>query len=188
MENSIVITERDNVKDKYYQLNQLMSITGLSQRMLKYRMLKVKDKYKDFKELLFRKSNKWQIHHSIINEFMPLRKKVISLSNSTDWICFVTWNTIENYQIDYHVQLLKLIKEKLPLGTKIKYVIEKDKRGVNHVHFLTNATINETIKCVNQVLYQFFNWYEIMTKVTEINDLDSVQNYLAKAPIKSGEI
>jgi hypothetical protein len=188
MEKSIVITERDKVKDKYYQLNQLMNITGLSERMLKYRMLKVKDKYKNFKELLFRKSNKWQIHHSILNEFMPIRKKVIQPSKSVDWVCFVTWNTIDNYDMDYHVELLKLIKEKLPSGSKIKFVIEKDKRDVNHVHFLTNATVNETIKCVNQVLNQFFNWYEIMTKVTEINSLDSVQNYLAKAPLKSGEI
>jgi len=187
MKNSIVLTERDSKKDKYYQLNQLMDITGLSLRMLKYRMLKVKDKYKDFKELLCRKSNKWQIHHSIINEFMPIRKKATT-SNSIEWVCFVTWNTIENYDMDCHVELLKLIKEKLPLGTRIKYVIEKDKRDVNHVHFLTDASINETIRCVNEVLNHYFNWYEIMTKITEINCLDSVQNYLAKAPVKSGEI
>lgn len=58
----------------YYQLNQLNAITGLSMRALKYRMITVKEKYNGINSLLYKEGKKWQIHYTIIDEFMPVYK------------------------------------------------------------------------------------------------------------------
>ena len=129
----------------YYQLNQLTEITGLSLRMLKYKMLKVKDKYEGVTSLLEKDGKQWKIHHSIINEFMPINKRKSNDETSYQWSSFVTWNPFQNYDADYHVELIKEIKSNLPENT-IKYTIELDKRGFNHVHFISDAEVSKTKK------------------------------------------
>ncbi|MGZ0014825.1 hypothetical protein [Yeosuana sp. AK3] len=169
----------------YYRLNELNKLTGLSSRMLKYKMLKVKNKYANAPNLLTKDGKSWQIHYSILNEFMPVNKLKSNTISIDNWTSFVTWNPFDNYDVDYHYQLIKEIKAEVP-ETKIRYTIELDKRGNNHVHFICDSPTFKTKKIVEKVLFKYFNWYEITYKVSDIvNKFNSI-NYLTKAPIKKG--
>lgn len=174
--------KRSNI---YYQLNQLTTITGLSLRMLKYKMLNVKKKYAGITNLLKKEGKCWQIHHSIINEFMPINKRKSMDDSNCLWLSFVTWNPIQNYDADYHVELIKEIKTLLPKNI-IKYTIELDRRGFNHVHFVSDALPSKTKKIVDEVLLKYFKWFEVMYQVTEIKNNYSSDEYLQKAPVRNG--
>ena len=182
----ILVNESNkNRSNIYYKLNQLITITGLSLRMLKYKMLNVKDKYAGVTNLLKKEGKCWQIHHSIVNEFMPINKRKSKDDTNYRWSSFVTWNPIENYDADYHVELVKEIKSSLPTNT-IKYTIELDRRGFNHVHFVCDATAPKTKKVVEEVVLKYFKWFEVMYQVTEIKNNFSSDEYLQKAPVRNG--
>lgn len=181
----LVNDSNKNRSNIYYQLNQLTTITGLSLRMLKYKMLNVKEKYAGVTNLLKKEGKCWQIHHSIVNEFMPINKRKSIDDTNYRWSSFVTWNPIENYDADYHVELIKEIKSNLPNNT-IKYTIELDRRGFNHVHFVCDAAASKTKKIVDEVLLKYFKWFEVMYQVTEIKNNYSSDEYLQKAPVRNG--
>ncbi|WP_269685002.1 hypothetical protein [Flavobacterium lacustre] len=176
--------KRSNI---YYQLNQLTEITGLSPRMLKYKMLKVKDKYESVTNLLKKEGRNWQIHHSIINEFMPINKRKNSNEKNYDWKSFVSWNPYKNYDCDYHFELIKEMKSNLPEIT-IKYTIELDGRGFNHVHFISDASVPDIKMMVDRVISKYFSWYEISYQVSKINNKYSSISYTQKAPVKIGTL
>lgn len=183
-EHKTLVPKPNNTKI-YYRLNQLNMITGLSARMLKYKMLKVKKKYYGRTELLRKEGKSWQIHYSIVNEFMPVNKRKSNPISNENWKCFGTWNPHDNHDVDYHYELIKEIKNQLP-NNKIKYAIEFDKRGNHHTHFISDASTKQTKKIVDSVLSNYFSWYEIIYQVDDINNKFSSMRYLTKAPIKSG--
>ena len=183
--NQLVNESNKKRSNNYYQLNHLTEITGLSPRMLKYKMLKVKDKYEGVNNLLNKEGRNWQIHHSIINEFMPINKRKSNDETSYQWSSFVTWNPFQNYDADYHVELIKEIKSNLPDNT-IKYTIELDKRGFNHVHFISDAEVSKTKKMVEKVIFKYLSWFEVSYQVTEIKNKFSSDEYLQKAPVRNG--
>lgn len=177
--------DNNNNANIYYQLNQLNELTGLSTRMLKYRMLNVKKKYSNNSNLLNKDGKSWQIHYSIVNEFMPKNNRKSNPISNDNWKCFGTWNPHKNYDIEYHYELIKEIKRQLP-EFKIKYAIELDKRGNNHTHFICDASTSKTKKIVESVISKYFSWYEIIHQVADINNQFSSMRYITKAPIKSG--
>lgn len=183
--NKLVNESNKKRSNTYYQLNQLTEITGLSLRMLKYKMLKVKDKYEGVTSLLEKDGKQWKIHYSIINEFMPINKRKSNDETSYQWSSFVTWNPFQNYDADYHVELIKEIKSNLPENT-IKYTIELDKRGFNHVHFISDAEVSKTKKMVEKVIFKYLSWFEVSYQVTEIKNKFSSDEYLQKAPVRNG--
>ena len=183
--NQLVNESNKKRSNNYYQLNQLTEITGLSPRMLKYKMLIAKDKYEGVTNLLKKEGRNWQIHHSIINEFMPINKRKSNDESSYQWSSFVTWNPFQNYDADYHVELIKEIKSNLPDNT-IKYTIELDKRGFNHVHFISDAEVSKTKKMVEKVIFKYLSWFEVSYQVTEIKNKFSSDEYLQKAPVRNG--
>lgn len=180
---NLVNESNKNRSNIYYQLNQLTAITGLSLRMLKYKMLNVKEKYAGITNLLKKEGRCWFIHASIVSEFMPINNR--SIKDSCDWLSFVTWNPFQNYDVDYHIQLIKEIKSKLPDNT-IKYTIELDRRGYNHVHFISDADYSKTKKVVDEVVLKYFKWFEVTYQVTEIISKFRSDNYLQKAPVRNG--
>jgi hypothetical protein len=185
LKKKILNKAKDGNTRLYYQLNQLIVLTGLSPRMLKYKMLKVKKKYNGRKELLKKEGKSWQIHYSIIIEFMPINKRKSNPISNDNWKCFATWNPHENRDVDYHYELIKEIKHQLP-DNSIKYAIELDKRGNNHTHFICDASTKKTKKIVENVIANYFKWHEIIYQVADINNTFSSIRYITKAPIKSG--
>ncbi len=171
----------------YYNLNQLVSITGMSIRTLKYRMKEVKIKYSEMPNLLRRERKCWQIHYSIVKEFLPKRVSKKCSINNYKWVTLVGWNMKENYDVAYQKELILQIKKLLP-ANKIYYVIERDNRGNNHIHLITDAAKVEIESAANEVLKRYLTKREFRLDVNTINNKYSTVQYMAKGYIDSGVI
>lgn len=167
----------------YYKLNELETVTGLCSRSLKYRMKLVKEKYSNIPSLLAKKGREWQIHYTLIDDFMPKYNKSQTNIFNHKWETFVTWNMKNNYEVKYHVELIEQVKEKLP-SAKIAYVIEQDGRGYNHIHAILDNNKNEVENVVTEVLTTYLEKNDFRTQIEAINNKGSVTTYL----LKSGEI
>lgn len=53
----------------HYGFNEILKLTGISERTFRYRIAELKEKYKDSPDLMTKKRNKWKIHVSLLNEF-----------------------------------------------------------------------------------------------------------------------
>jgi hypothetical protein len=180
--NELINTANSKRNNTYYKLNQLPKITGLSIRMLKYKMIKVKKKYEGVTSLLEKDGKQWKIHYTIVNEFMPINKKKVYTENNYDWRTFVSWNPFDNYDTTYHKELIYQIKNEMP-DNNMKYTIEMDGRGYNHVHFITDGKLAEVKTIVENVIYKYFSWTEISFEASTIINKFSSVRYANKAPI-----
>jgi len=162
---------------KYFGRKEILEITGISLRTYKYRINELKVKYKDVPSLLFKEQNKWKIHNSIAEEFLPKRKSANQTINSMKWESFSTWNLADNYDEEFHYQIINEIKESHPHNL-FHYVIEKTKMGVNHVHLISDLSVEEVENTANEV----FNHYQIPINlnVQQIINKTKVIRYLNK--------
>lgn len=164
----------------YYKLNELETITGLCSRSLKYRMKIVKEKYNNVPSLLAKKGREWQIHYTIVDDFMPKYNKSKTTIFNHKWQTFITWNMKKNYEIKYHIELIEQVKEKLP-SANIAYVIEQDKRGYNHIHAITDEFKDEVQIAVGNILNTYLEKSDFRTQIETINNNSSTINYLKKS-------
>ncbi|TQO36585.1 hypothetical protein GQ41_1163 [Arenibacter algicola] len=54
----------------HLKFDEILKLTGISERTFRYRMADIKEKYKDQPELIFKKRHSWRIHHSLLFEFI----------------------------------------------------------------------------------------------------------------------
>ena len=94
----------------------------------------------------------------------------------------MSWNPFENYDKDYHQELIYQIKNEMP-DKYIKYTIELDGRGFNHVHFITDCKLSEVKTIAENVIYKYFSWNEISFEATSITNKYNSVNYANKSPI-----
>ncbi len=177
-----IINEINKTRIKiYYNLNELTEITGLKTRALKYRMLEVKEKYVEVPHLLRKEGKCWKIHYTIVNEFFPKYTPNTKTIYNENWTSTSTWNPKYNYSNDYHVQLVNEVKTLLP-EHKIAFTIEKDKRGIHHVHLMSTAKTKDLTNAVEIVLGQYIDLKkECVIQTTNIHNKYSLFEYLKKA-------
>lgn len=129
-------------KEKYYTLKEILSLVDLKERALKYRMLRVKNKYKNNNKLLYKKGRNWNIHESIVFEFD--RKKKSKIDDDFHKQSFVSVSPDGNYSIESMVEVInetyRLLKH-LREGLKIRYYIEQGlSADTYHLHFIVNLS------------------------------------------------
>lgn len=174
-----LLNECNKVRVKvYYQLKDLEVITDLSKRSLLYRMKKIKLKYMGVSRLLFKKGRSWQIHYTLIDEFMPKYKKGSNIFNY-GWKSFITWNLKNNYDVAYHKHLISEIRNLIPNSIFI-FSIERDKRGVHHLHAITDVNISYASKYVMGVLNNYLKPFEFIAQIAEVNNKYSAVTYIKK--------
>lgn len=163
----------------YYQLNQLENITGLSPRTLKYRMAKVKEKYQHAPYLLSKVGRSWKIHHTIVNEFLPIYTRQQTTLDNHRWETLVTWNMRDNYDVDYHTQLISEVKQQIP-SANIAYTVEKDSRGANHLHAVIDEVKERVEDVVTSILEKYILKKDYRSQVEKIHNTSSTVSYLRK--------
>lgn len=52
---------------------EVMELYSISERTLRYRLLELKEKYKNRPTILSKQNKKWRIHNSIVEHFAPKR-------------------------------------------------------------------------------------------------------------------
>ncbi|MDA7803895.1 hypothetical protein N8987_04900 [Crocinitomix sp.] len=149
-------------------------------------MLTVKKKYKDVPTLVNKKGREWRIHYTVIHEFMPKYNTKTKTLYNHDWNTFTTWNFARNYTIDYHKQIIFEIKERLPSNT-IAYTVEKDKRGNNHVHMITDAAESNVRELVEFIISRYLDIrFDCVSQTSTLKNKYSVVEYIKKASQESG--
>lgn len=150
-----------------------------SERTFRYRIKELSDEYKDVPSLLHKKNRKWKIHYSLVDRFQPkYQPREFTLYN-LNWKSFITWNTKEHYDNDYHQQLINEVLESVP-DSNFFSAIEKTKRGVNHVHMVSDASPNEIEMIINNILQRYINKGQYVLEVTEVIKKSQSINYLKK--------
>jgi len=186
-DNLINQTNESRIK-VYYNLAELEKLTGMSIRALKYRMLEVKNKYKDVPTLLSKKYRQWHIHYTIVDEFMPKYNTKGRTIETFDLKTIATWNPQFNYDVKFHLQLIKEIKEQLPTNL-ITYTVELDSRGYNHTHFVSDADPNKVHLAIKKTFGKYLlGKTDIQFEIEPIKNKFSTMEYIKKAPIASGTL
>lgn len=163
----------------YYNLKSLESITMLSTRALKYRMKIIKEKYRASKFLLYKEGRAWNIHYSLISEFLPRYMGKKSNIYTEKWITEFSWNTKSSYNESYHIQLLNDLKTELS-HFKVGYSLEKDRRGYYHVHGISYGGKDAVSEAIKKVISRYEVRNEFRIQVEDIRNKYSYIEYMKK--------
>ncbi len=163
-------------KQMYYSTSEVIAMTGISLRTLKYRI----KEYYGISSKMKKVNRKWQIHHDLISYFLPKSKrKNIKTVYDIEWKSFITWAPKDHYAEEYHVALIKQIIGKYPSGLFLP-VIEKNKRGVNHVHMISNLEPTLIEKSIRDLLNECWSFWDFRLEVDSVQDKVLVVNYTLK--------
>lgn len=171
-----------NLEKRYYSLRELSQIDKkkyLEYRQLIERVKVVSIKYEGYKELIYKKSNQWYIHSSIIEEFMKVKKSI-------DFQLFITIASKNQLPISYwKIIVFQLKKElkKIDIRTRVKYVVEITNNNINHLHFITSFPNQKVMKRIIEDNPLTSNSNQMNTKILKITDLDNLHKYLRKQNI-----
>lgn len=161
---------------EYYSLTELITIAELKYRQLLERVKIVKEKYKDNNKLIFKKYNKWFIHNSIVSEFKRKRKRI-------DYKLFITIASKNNYKIDYWKYIVFQLNRKLKnfdTSIRVKYVIEKNKRHIYHLHIITTFSRLKILKRIVNESFLTDDSNDMNTKIKHIYNIRDLHSYFRK--------
>lgn len=161
---------------EYYTLKDLVYETGLKYRQLQNRIITIKRKYEDDRKLLYKRSNKWYIHYSIIKEFERKKFKI-------EYKTFITICSACSYEKQYWSFLIKDIYKNIKLmdgTTRLKYVIEKTKNGINHLHFITTFSNLTELKQIMKDNFLLSKTNDMNIDIQEIYSTNGLHKYLRK--------
>lgn len=155
----------NNLVKIFYTLKELSPIVNMKYRQLQERIKIVKTKYKDRCDLLYKKSNIWFIHQSLIKEFARKRKPI-------DYKLFVTIASSNHFDMGYWKYIIFRLNERMKnidTSTRTKYVIEL-KNNFYHLHFIT--TFGKYKQLQSMIKKDFFT--------NNSNDMNSLIKYVTK--------
>ena len=165
------------IKKDYYSLKEIEILTGLKYRQLQNRILTIQEKYKKNVEKIYKLKNRWYIHNSIVFEFERKRQVVINYK------LFTTISSSDNLDYTYWSLIMKDIDNDivndLDHHNRTKYVIEKNKNGIYHLHFMT--TFNNT-KLLNNLIKKnrYFNNDTMNILIEDTYDVKGLHKYFRK--------
>jgi hypothetical protein len=169
----------DRKRKKYYSTEEIKALSGISERTLRYRLKELAKRYEAVPSLLLKKNRKWQIHYTVVDEFMPkYEPRTYTLSNYP-WKSFITWCMVDDFDEQYHLYLIMEVEKALPENA-FYFTIEKTKKNVNHVHMISDAE-SETIKNkVTEILNQYLQPIHYRLLVENIINRSQIISYLKK--------
>ncbi len=163
----------------YFSSTDVMNMTGISLRTLRYRIAELKIKYKGVTSLMFQKGNRWQIHNNIVGEFLPKYEPRWKNLYNINWQSFITWITLNDYDMDYHRQLADDLAAKHP-GIRFYYVLERTDNGKYHAHLLSTGDVKVIEESLRGILSDYIPYFEYRMEVSEVRNKVMAINYLQK--------
>lgn len=169
----------DHLKNKkYYTSAEVIGKVGICLRTFRYRIAKLRIKYANIPSLLFKKDNQWFIHRQLLQEFVPKKRRTKTIFNK-QWNTLATWITLDNYDIAYHEQLVKEIKEALPKGN-FDYVVEQTKAGINHTHLVCDLSVQELEKPVGEIINNYIPKTDYRLQIEKVKASALARIYMDK--------
>jgi hypothetical protein len=168
----------------YYTVKQIIKITGVSERTVRARITKLKIEYLGMPNMMIKGEKGWRISKLIVDKFYSKYKPQKTTRYNQKWQSFITWVMRDNYDDNAHNYLIKKVKESFPdqhVDRNWCFVIEKTKRGVNHVHGLSLLNHEELFDKIYQVIRDSGipeNEYDVL--VGEVYNRHCAERYLRK--------
>lgn len=168
----------------YYTTTEIIRLTGVSERTVRSRIAKLKIKYTGLSRYMYKENDQWFISKLIVDEFYSKYKPRKTTRYNQKWESFITWVMRDGYDDDAHNYLIKKVKEAFPDQDTHKdwcFVIEKTKRGVNHVHGLSLLHHDEIFHDIHQVIIDSGipeKEYDVL--VGEVENRHCAEKYLRK--------
>lgn len=162
---------------EYYSLIQLTGITELSYRQLQKKVIKVNEKYRDRTDLIRKEKNKWNISKSIIFEFFRIRKPI-------EYKLFTTIASRNNFDQDYWRFIVSQIRKIIisqDNKSRIKYVIEKNRQGIRHLHLMTTFSSVNKLKTLLKACILLDESNDMNIRVEHIYDINGLHKYFNKS-------
>jgi hypothetical protein len=106
---------------------------NLKFRQLSKRVKDVYGKYKNNSNLIYKEFNRWFIHNKLICEFKRKR-------NPINYKLYVTIASKNDFEVKYWKTFISMFYKELKTvdsSTRLKYVIENNRRDTPHLHFIT---------------------------------------------------
>lgn len=163
----------------FFSSTDVMNMTGISLRTLRYRIAELKVKYKGVTSLMFQKGNKWQIHNNIVGEFLPKYEPRWKNLYNINWQSFITWITLNDYDMDYHRQLADDLASKNP-SIRFYYVLERTENGKYHAHLLSTGDVKTIEGSLRKILSDYIPYFEYRMEVSAVRNKVMAINYLQK--------
>lgn len=177
--NQLEIFFNQHKTKKYYTTNDVMNLTGISERTMRYRLNELSIKYENVPSLIFKNKRKWKIHSNLLEFFLPkYAPRVLTLSNY-NWKTFATWVPLYNHPIEYHEELINDVKIMHP-GGKFHYVIEKTKHGINHLHLVSDVERENLDKTIKEIIFKYIPNNECRVLTEDINRKTLTIQYMQK--------
>ncbi len=175
----------------YYTTAQIIKITGTSERTVRARISKLKQT-EGKKHLLIQDdiTKHWLISKLIVDDFYSKYKPRKATRYNQPWQSFITWVMRDSYLVDVHNYLINKVKEAFPTQDPNKewsFVIEKTKRGVNHVHGLSLLHYEELFPVIHQIIKDAGideDSYDVL--VGQVENRHCAERYLRKDPQNIG--
>ncbi len=168
------------ITNEFYTLKELLlkvkKKPALKYRQIQKRLKIVLKQYENQPDKLFKKSNRWYIHFSLLNEFERDR-------TSIDYKLFITIaaqnKTDESY---WRIIIRQINKNLLRINNsyRIKYVIENTNNYRHHLHFITDFTDVKAMKEIFKSIPELTYLNKINVDFTLVYDIEPLQEYFKK--------
>jgi len=164
------------LEKKFYSLKELSPLTNIKYRQLQEKIKVIREKYVDRNDLIYKKSNKWFIHCSLVGDFTRTKYPI-------DYKLFVTIASKNQFDVEYWkffiCHLNKTLK-KINTSTRIKYVIEKTTNNVNHLHFMTSFGNLKMLRKIIQNDDITNNSNDMNTNIKNVFEISGLHKYFRK--------
>ena len=170
---------KNEVTKEYYNLKELQKICELKYRQLINRVKDVQNKYKENDPRIFKKSNQWFIHKSLIKQFNRKRKPNVKYI----YMITISPSPINNYDKEAWHSILKQLHKKfkgIESESVTRYSIEKTENFTNHVHFLSTVNNRTTIRNILDNDYFTKKGNETSIVIESVWDQKGVIKYIEK--------
>ena len=185
----------------YLTVKQIVNKQGFSTRyndkkIIKNEMRRVQKKAKKLMELgenLKKNKKGYQIHKSLLNQFIPVYNKWIKnvtkdFLKKADWTVFATSTPKckvlkEKILIEDMTKLSDYLVEKTQLPIKIFYVIEYSPKVANHLHYFIHSdyhSFSQLRKFIKESFEDCDNTYDNDLKYFDKEQQDGAVQYLHK--------
>ena len=168
----------------YYTTTQIIKLTGVSERTVRSRLAELSLKYEGQPEYMYKNDKQWFISKLIVDDFYSKYKPRKTTRYNQPWKSFITWVMRDSYDDDAHNFLIKEVKESFPdqdIDKDWCFVIEKTKRGVNHVHGLSLLHHEQLFYDIHQIIKdngKLDTEYDVL--VGEVENRHCSERYLRK--------
>ena len=169
------IFEQSNLGKKYYNLCEIALIHNLTYRYLLKRVKVIFIQYGN-SELIYKKSNRWYIHASLISKFSRTKFPI-------DYKLFITIASKSNYEVKYWKSAIYELNNSLKViepKVRTKYVVEKTKKGRYHLHIMTSFGGVRKLRRAIADHNIFTRSNDMNIKIQYITDVKNLHKYFQK--------